>query len=199
MFGKKNRLMVYNSELWDSYTLDNEIGIQSDLSKFIHFLCLGLGARKICEAGCNVGNNLTEFPKNFDVHGIDMNKLALEKAKKAYPSFKFQQANIDKIPYPDSFFDVVFTRGILIHIKPENVENAMRELLRVSNNWIFNLEYFGEDEKMIKWKRGDDLLWYRNMKDRWSKFDVEIISDLEIPEEIDSAKTRLTLVRKRKF
>jgi len=34
---------------------------------------------------------------------------------------------------------------------------------------------------MIDWKRGKDLLWYRNMKERWKKFNVEILSDYEMP------------------
>ena len=59
------------------------------------------------------------------------------------------------------------------------------------------MEYYGEDGKMINWKRGDDLLWYRNMKERWSKFNVEVISDIDIPLDIDSGKMRLTLVKKK--
>jgi hypothetical protein len=74
---------------------------------------------------------------------------------------------------------------------------VLKELLRISRKWILNLEYFGEDGKMIKWKRGDDLLWYRNMSERWSRFNVDIITDIDIPHEIDSNKTRLTLVRKK--
>ena len=50
---------------------------------------------------------------------------------------------------------------------------------------------------MIKWSRGDDLLWYRNMEERWSNFDVEIISSVSIPKEIDIGETHLTLVKKR--
>ena len=46
------------------------------------------------------------------------------------------------------------------------------------------------------WKRGDNLLWYRDMKTKWNNYDVEIISDLEMPEKIDSGKTRLTVVKK---
>jgi hypothetical protein len=58
------------------------------------------------------------------------------------------------------------------------------------------LEYFGEDGKMIDWKRGKDLLWYRNMKELWKKFNVEIVSDCEIPIEIDKRKMHLTLIKK---
>jgi hypothetical protein len=189
--------MEYNSKIWDTYTTENKDGSQPELSKFIYHIALGLNAKKICEAGCNVGNNLTEFPNGMEVHGIDMNESALDKARKKYTSFTFKKANLNKIPYPDSYFDLVFTRGVLIHINQKELDNTMNELFRISKRWILNLEYFGEDGKMIKWKRGDDLLWYRNMKERWEGFDVEIISDVEIPTNIDSGRTWLTLVRKK--
>ena len=117
--------------------------------------------------------------------------------------------------YPDGYFDLAIVDppyGILNKtkrggdykfnmaeytkwdIKPK--QEFFNELFRVSKKWIINLEYFGEDSKSISWKRGDDLLWYRDMKAKWSNYDVEIISDLEIPEKIDSGKTRLTVVRK---
>lgn len=196
---KKKISMNNNSELWTKYTNDNEDKKQVELSKFIYHLAIGLGTKRICEAGCNVGNNISSFPNYFDVHGVDMNKYALEKAKKKYPNFKFQLESIKKTSYPDSFFDLVFTRGILIHIPEKEVDDVLIELLRISKKWIFNLEYFGTDGKMIKWKRGDDLLWYRNMCKRWSKFDVDIISDVDIPQEIDYGKMRFTLVKKDKI
>lgn len=188
--------MIYNTEVWDKYTDDNEKNIQNDIGKFIYFTSLALGAKKICEAGCNVGNNLSSFTSNFEVYGIDMNEHALNKAKSEFPNFIFKKEELKKTSFPDSVFDLVFTRGILIHIPKSELPDVLKELLRISKKWIFNLEYFGEDGKMIKWGRGDELLWYRNMKERWSKFNVEIISDVEIPLEIDPGKVRLTLVKK---
>ncbi len=187
--------MNYDKELWKKYTDENE-NIQGEQSKFIHFLSVALGVKKICEIGCNIGNNLSNFPKNFEVYGFDMSKYALEKAKKRYPSFKFEIGNMNKIPISDSFFDMVFTRGVLIHIPNMEIDAGLKEMIRISKKWIMNLEYFGKDGEMIKWSRGDELLWYRNMKERWSKFDVEIISDVEIPLEIDPGKVRLTLLKK---
>ena len=189
-------IMAYDTKLWNDYTDENKDSGQKELSKFIYHVSTSLGGKKICEVGCNIGNNLSEFPLDLDIHGIDMNEHALEQARKNHPSFKFQCTSGDKIPYDDSFFDVVFTRGVLIHISKENLDSVLKEMLRISKKWVFNLEYFGEEGKMINWKRGDDLLWYRNMKEKWSDFDVEIISDVEIPLEVDSGKMRFTLVRK---
>jgi ubiquinone/menaquinone biosynthesis C-methylase UbiE len=188
--------MGYDEKLWKRYTDENMEKIQDDQSKFIYFLSVALGAKRICEAGCNIGNNLSHFPRNCDVYGFDMSDYALEKARKRYPSFKFEVGNMNVIPFDDSFFDLVFTRGVLIHVPSTEIDVGLKELTRVSKKWIMNLEYFGKDGEMIKWSRGDDLLWYRNMKERWSKFDVEIVCDADIPQEIDPGRVRLTLVRK---
>jgi len=188
--------MGYDTELWNKYTDDNEGNIQNEFSKFIYFLSLGLGAKKICEAGCNIGNNLSSFPENFEIYGIDMNKNALEKAKKRYPDFSFKKTDLKQTGFPDSSFDLVFTRGVLIHIPTTDLDKVLKEFVRISKKWILNFEYFGEDGKMIKWKRGDDLLWYRNMKERWKNFPVNIINEIDIPKEIDPGKMKLTLVTK---
>ena len=102
------------------------------------------------------------------------------------------------MPFEDSEFDFVVSRGVLIHIPNSDMPDVINELLRVSKKWICNLEYFGEDGKMISWKRGNDLLWYRDMKQWWNKKDVELISEIDLPEELDIGKTRLTIVRKKK-
>lgn len=189
--------MDYNTELWNKYTEENKENFQNEVSSFIYHMCLGLGAKKICEAGCNVGNNLSKFPDNLEIYGIDMNKHALEKAKSEYPKFNFQVENIKKTSFTDSFFDLVFTRGVLIHIHPDEVDDVLHEFLRISKKWIFNLEYFAEDEKMIDWKRGKDLLWYRNMRKRWEDMNIKIVSEVEIPLNVDPGKMRFTLIEKK--
>jgi hypothetical protein len=189
--------MVYNTDLWDSYTEENKEKSQKELSKFIYHMSLGLNAKTILEGGCNIGNNLLGFPSNVNVTGIDLNEKAIEMAKSKFSTFNFKVGSLLKIPFPDSSFDIVFTRGVLIHIPNESMAQVVKELHRVSKKWIFNLEYFGEDSKMISWKRGDDLLWYRDMKVWWKNFDVEIISETDIPEELDFGKTRFTLVQKK--
>ena len=189
--------MGYPNSLWNNYTDENESPLEHSPADFIYHMSLGLGSKTICEFGCNVGNNLTGFPSSVEVTGVDLNKHAIEKASKIYPSFNFKQSDISFTPFDDSSSDLVFTRGVLIHIPDESLDSVLTEMLRVSKKWIFNLEYFGDDGKMINWKRGDDLLWYRNMHERWSKFDVEILSDIQLPLSMDSGNTKFTLIRKK--
>lgn len=189
--------MGYNTDLWNSYTEENKEKSQEELSNFIYHVSLGLNAKTVLEGGCNVGNNLSKFPTSVNITGIDLNEKAIEIAKSKFSTFNFKVSSLQEIPFPDSSFDIVFTRGVLIHIPKEDMAQVVKELHRVSKKWIFNLEYFGEDGKMISWKRGEDLLWYRDMKVWWKNFDVEIISETDIPEELDFGKTRFTLVRKK--
>jgi len=188
----------YDSNLWEQYTKDNECNNFTDSqAKFIYYFIKKLGVKRICEIGCGTGNNLKYFSPKSDIHGIDLSRFALNKAIKKHNSFTFKIGDIDNIPYTDSFFDLIFTRCVLIHIPKDNMKKSLKELLRVSNKYIFNMEYFGEDGKMIHWKRGDNLLWYRNMNEWWSKFNVEIINDVELPLEIDGGMVKLTLIKKR--
>ena len=152
-------------------------------------MCVGLGIEKVCEAGCNIGNNLSKFPNDFDVTGFDYNEYPIKLAKERHPNFKFQVEDITKTSFPENTFDLVFTRGVFIHLPEQDVKTAMNELVRISKKWIFNLEYFGNDGEAVKWKRGENMCWYRNMKEKWDDFDVEVITDIEIPTTIDKTKT----------
>ncbi len=187
--------MDYNSKLWNDYTNDNEPS-EENPSQLIYHTALALGARSVLEAGCNVGNNLKYFPGTFDVQGFDMNEYAINKCKKKYPEFQFKIGSINHIPFQDSSFDLVFTRTVLIHVPDYEIKEVLNELLRVTKRWIINMEFFSEKEEMINWKRGKNLLWYRNMKKRWNDFKVRILSDVELPIELDPNKIRFTLVEK---
>jgi ubiquinone/menaquinone biosynthesis C-methylase UbiE len=187
--------MDYNNNLWNDYT-DENVSPEENPSEFIYHISLGLGAKNILEAGCNRGNNLSAFPSNFDVHGFDLNEHAIEISKKKYPNFKFKIGSVTQIPYENNSFDLVFSRTVLIHIHEKMMDQVMNEMLRVTKKYIFNIEFFGENEEMIQWKRGDDLLWKRNMVKRWKKFPVRVISDVNIPKELDPNNVRFTLIEK---
>jgi SAM-dependent methyltransferase len=189
--------MEYNHDLWNEYTTENEDIFQKELGDLIYHISLTLGATRILELGCNAGNNLRSFPIDYDVNGLDMNKVALEKAKKIHKNFNFYEGSLLDVPFDNSEFDLVFTRGVLIHINQSDMDLAVKEMFRVSKKWIFNLEYFGEDGKEIDWKRGKDLLWYRDMNKWWSKYDAEIVTEIDLPQNIDIGKTRLTLIKKK--
>jgi len=182
------------SDFWDKYTDKNKDKDAKGISDFIYHTCLALGAKRVCEIGCNVGNNLQSFPKKYNVEGIDINEHAIEIAKERYPEFWFSQTDITNTQAQDNGYDLVFTRGVLIHLNQKEVEDATRELIRISKKYIFHLEYHGVDGKKIPYEIG---CWKRNMRDCYRYLPVSIISEVDIPTEIDADCVRFTLVKKK--
>ena len=189
------------AKIWDEYTDDN---MYTDIGRFPSFLvelCEQYGRYRkdlrILEAGCNVGNNLAEFVnKPYKIHGIDFTIKAVTQAQERYPNFHISFGDIRTMPYEDNYFDIVFTRGVLIHII--NVHQALDELIRVTKHggYIFNFEYDGEDGKPIKWKRGDNLLWYRDMRKLYSMKKGRVIRHELLPLEIDPNISTMTIFKK---
>jgi SAM-dependent methyltransferase len=182
------------AEVWNQYTFDNIDNIPKGVAQFIYHTSIALGAETICEVGCNVGNNLAHFPKTARITGIDSNDTALAIARTRYPYHDIKSGDITKLPFPDDTFDLVFTRGVLIHMPQDTLKQSMMELLRITKKWIFNLEYYGTDGKPAEWARAENMLWYRNMGLNWKYFPVTVLTDTDLPKAIDN--TRFTLVRK---
>ena len=186
--------MEYDINYWSRYTNENKSNNHEEFAKFIRDLATSLRANNVLEVGCNTGNDLQVFPENFEVHGLDLNEHALDIAIQRFPSFKFKNGSITKMPYGDSSIDFVFTHNVLNYIHEKEMDKAINELYRVSRKYILNCELFDENESPID--STDTSSWKRNMYKRWLNFKVKIISDVDMHEDIESQKPRFTLVRK---
>lgn len=78
---------------------------------------------KILEVGCNLGYQLRSLQAiGFkQLYGIELQEYAIEKARKIHQNISIIQGSGFDIPFKDTFFDVTFTSGVLIHIAPENI------------------------------------------------------------------------------
>jgi ubiquinone/menaquinone biosynthesis C-methylase UbiE len=185
--------MEYDIDYWNKYTDENVSNYNQEYAKFIRDLATSLRSTTVLEIGCNSGNDLREFPKNIEVHGIDLNEHALEIGRKKLDSVKFQNGSILDIPYDDSSIDFVFTHNLLNYIPESEMEKAIAELFRVSKKYILTCELFDENESPLK---EETKSWKRNVYKRWLNFQVKIISHVDMHEDIEPNKPRFTLVRK---
>ena len=186
--------MSYDVEFWNKFTENNESNYNEEFTKFIRDLATSLRCQSVLEVGCNIGNDLMLFPETIEVHGIDPNDNAIERAKEKQPTFKFQKGNITKIPLPENSIDFIFTHNVLNYVPDDQMEQAVNELFRVANKYILNCESFDEKENPIETE--NTFAKNRYMLNRWKDFKVKIISDVDMHEDIDPKKTRFTLVRK---
>ncbi len=116
---------------------------------------------RILEVGCNMGNQLQLLQKMgyCNLYGIEVQRYALELARKRVPGALLTEATAFAIPYPDRFFDLVFTSGVLIHITPADLPRALEELHRCTREWIWGFEYFAQQTTEVTYRGHNSLLW----------------------------------------
>ncbi|KAI1123208.1 S-adenosyl-L-methionine-dependent methyltransferase [Nemania abortiva] len=100
----------------------------------------------ILDVGCGPGTITTGFAKYAHeglVIGLDVSMIVLERAKKlaadagvpadGLGSVRFEQGNVlEKLPYPDDTFDIVYCSQVLGHMPPPNLpRQALAEMRRV--------------------------------------------------------------------
>jgi len=138
------------------------------------------GAR-ILEVGSNIGNQLLCLQRmGFSkLYGIELQSYAVELSKSRTKNINIIQGEASDIPYRDSFFDVVFTSGVLIHISSSSLPDIMKEIHRCTKEYIFGFEYYSEKPTEIEYRGHRDLLW----KASFAEMYLELFDDLTLEKE----------------
>lgn len=187
-------MLPLESQHWARHADDHAAHYNHEMAKFVSDLALSLRCQSVFEAGCSAGNDLKLLPEHIPASGIDISEHAVSKARENLPKLEFKVGSVTSIPYGDESFDFVFTRNTLNHLADSDVQSATDELLRVAKKYVMNIELFSEDESALS---GNQVRTAgRNMRNRWLDYSVKIISNVDMHEEIDSKKSRFTLVRK---
>lgn len=85
------------------------------VKKIRHYLNKILKPRIILDLGCGDGELIGDYSKKHRVYGIDLAPKLLSLARKK--GLKTKRADLEKkIPFPDSFFDIVVMHHVLEHI-----------------------------------------------------------------------------------
>jgi len=170
---------VWAGEFGNEYTDRNKVNYRKHLKVFIDVLTVLRNKHhnySVLEIGCNKGHNLTALKflgfKQDNIIGVDINNYALGLARKDGHNVKNE--NILNLSLDDNTFDLVFTMGVLIHISPDDVSRAVKEMYRVSKKYILAMEYPAETEEVVSYHGRDDLLWKRDFNEVFKKECPEI-------------------------
>jgi len=183
--------MSYKKEFWDKYADENEKRYNEEFAKYTKDLATSLKCTSILEVGCGTGIDLRLFTDEYQIHGIDLNDNALDIAKKKLPSGNFKKGSITDLPFEDSSIDSVFTHQLLNYLDDDTLKKGVAEMFRIATKYIMNCEKFEKTEKQI-----DENHKFRNMHERWINYNVKIVSDVDMHEDIEPDKARFTLLRK---
>ncbi len=148
---------------------------RSDMNKsFLNDLKIN----NILEVGCNTGNQLQLLEKqgHKNLSGTEINANVVKIAQQILPNTKIIDGSIFDLPYGDNSFDLVFTSGVLIHINPNDISSALKQIYRTAKKYIWGFEYYSEEYKNITYRGHKNKLW----KTDFCKLYLDSFPDLKL-------------------
>lgn len=107
---------------------------------------------KVLDVGCGKGfllYDLTQAVPGIEVYGIDISQYGIQHAKEEIrPHLKV--ANATQLPFPDKYFDFVFSINTLHNLPCYDLEKALSEMERVGkkDKYLVVESFRNEEEKV---------------------------------------------------
>jgi len=164
-------LKTEQSEFWrgsfgDQYTDRNSDAsiITSNMSLFERIIGSTGSLDNILEFGCNRGLNLLairQLMPKAELSGVDVNVKALQNLKQVDNRVVVMEGTIESF-VSEKLFDLVFTKGVLIHIHPDNLELAYSQIEKHSRRYVLIAEYFNPTPVEVEYRGHTGKLFKRD-------------------------------------
>lgn len=153
---------------WDAYykKLDN-LRSRPGRARFWHMIINMTQPIVVVEVGCGDGLNLEHIIAPTLI-GIDSYAPSLQLAHDRLNNgtILMERDARNLRPWPDRFSDLAFTCTTLQHIADdEQCRTALRELIRISREWVLVMEYEAEERTPIAWRGSSEGI----VKRPWGK------------------------------
>lgn len=122
------------------------------------------GVRSALELGCNVGINLQALNRidpGFDLCAYEINQQAAQIARDLGVAQVIDGTILDELPTARRW-DLTFTKGVLIHIHPDELQRVYRNLYELSNRYIMVCEYYNPTPVTVNYRGNTDRLFKRD-------------------------------------
>lgn len=158
--------IFWKNEFGDEYTDRNNENIEKieNNINFFSKILKNISISNIFEIGCNRGLNLEAINiinEKIELNGIEINekayKMLLEK-KLCSQLFNNSVYNLQI----KNKYDLVFTKGVLIHINPEKLQDVYEKMYTLSNKYILVAEYYSRDVREINYRGNTNKLYKRD-------------------------------------
>ena len=136
--------------------------LESNICMFQRALANAVDMKSAIELGANIGLNLSAIKwlvPFVTVEGVEINEKAftqlLKVADVAYNCNLFDKRITGQ-------YDLAFTKGVLIHIHPDDLQAAYQRLFDLSRRYILICEYYNPKPVEIEYRGEKGKLWKRD-------------------------------------
>lgn len=138
--------------------------LSSNLNFFAKALRVARNLKTCLEIGANIGMNLEAlkllYPKQAQ-YGIEINAdAARELARRIPPDQVYHKSFMDFAP--QRTWDLVIIKGVLIHIKPDDLLQAYDKLAASCGNYLLVAEYYNPVPVTLPYRGHTDRLFKRD-------------------------------------
>ena len=163
---KTEQEKFWAGEFGDEYVVrnDGEDLVTANIAVFSNILKSAPGVKSVVELGCNRGLNLralSRINKNIELCGYEINASAAQIAA----DLKIAEIHNTTIIPPiatGKTYDLSFTKGVLIHINPDELKNVYQNLFNLSSRYIMVCEYYNPAPVSVSYRGNQDRLFKRD-------------------------------------
>ena len=117
----------------------------------------GLRRPRVLDFGCGYGRHIAYLRtlSDVEIYGVDQSPSMVQSIATYTGDAEFatQRALLieprGRLPFPDKFFDLVFTSEVLIHIAETDLPGVIQEILRVARHRILHIENTNTTESKL--------------------------------------------------
>ncbi len=138
--------------------------VQNNLGLFSKIFINRLPPKNCLEFGANIGANLIALKNLFPdivTHGVEINTFAFNQLKKNLGKKNIYNQSIESFNKTKKY-DLVFTKGVLIHINPKNLNKIYEKMYKLSKKYILIIEYYNPKPVSIDYRGHKDKLFKRD-------------------------------------
>ena len=138
--------------------------LASNINLFTRALSKCDSINSCIELGSNIGMNLmalkTIIPKTT-FSAVEINESAVSELKKVIDAENiFNESILDW--KANRKYDLVFTKGVLIHINPDHLTSVYEKIYSSANKYILICEYYNPSPQMILYRGEENKLFKRD-------------------------------------
>jgi spore coat polysaccharide biosynthesis protein SpsF len=153
--------------------------VASNIALFAKVLAHAPGVRSVCEFGANIGLNLLAIRAllpNVELSAVELNPAAFAQLS-TIPRIKAHQGSLLAFG-AEGVHDLTLSKGVLIHINPDQLPNAYSQLYKYTRKYICIAEYYNPTPVSVPYRGHADRLFKRDfageMLDKYP--DLQLVS-----------------------